>query len=73
MSPIFMLGVNILSIYFCFWLLKPINFAKIMPYTPQQAVLLKVVLSIVVGYLLASFFIAITNWILDFPATLLGK
>jgi len=73
MSPIFMLSINILAVYFVFWLIRPINFAKFMPYTPTQATFFKVVMAIVCGYLLASFFISMTNWILAMPSAVFGK
>ncbi|MBZ5964709.1 DUF1146 domain-containing protein [Leuconostoc gelidum subsp. gelidum] len=73
MSPIFMLSINILAVYFVFWLIRPINFSKFMPYTPTQAMFLKIVMAIVVGYLLASFFISMTNWILEMPSAVFGK
>ncbi|CUW16779.1 hypothetical protein PL111_1284 [Leuconostoc inhae] len=44
-----------------------------MPYTPTQAMFLKIVMAIVVGYLLASFFISLTNWILAMPSAVFGK
>ena len=69
MNPIVMLSLNVLAMYFVFWTIKPINFAKFMPYTPKQAGFLKIAL----GYLVASFFISITNWILVLPATVFGK
>ncbi|TYC47644.1 DUF1146 domain-containing protein [Leuconostoc litchii] len=73
MSTIFILSLNLICIYFFFWLIRPINFAKIMPYTPRQAAFLKVVLAIVGGYLLASFFVSATNWILQIPSSILGS
>ncbi|MBZ6014381.1 DUF1146 domain-containing protein [Leuconostoc gelidum subsp. gelidum] len=73
MSPIFMLSINILAVYFVFWLIRPINFAKFMPYTSTQAMFLKIVMAIVVGYLLSSFFISMTNWILEMPSAVFGK
>ncbi|WP_243400739.1 DUF1146 family protein [Convivina intestini] len=60
-----------LLIYLVFMLLKPINFAKIMPYTPRQAALLKVVLATVLGFLLALFFITIAEWIFQLPSSIL--
>lgn len=73
MSTIFILSLNLVCIYFLFWLIKPINFARFMPYTPRQAALLKVVLSIIGGYLLASFFVSATNWVIQIPSTILGN
>lgn len=60
MNPIVMLSLNVLAMYFVFWTIKPINFAKFMPYTPKQAGFLKIILAIALGYLVASFFISIT-------------
>ena len=73
MGPLFMLCINLLATYFVFWTIRPINFAKFMPYTPKQATFLKVLLSIAIGYLVASFFIAMTNWVVALPSSLLGK
>ncbi|WP_459524985.1 DUF1146 family protein [Leuconostoc lactis] len=73
MNSIVMLSLNVLAMYFAFWTIKPINFAKFMPYTPKQASFLKIILAIALGYLVASFFISITNWILVLPATVFGK
>ena len=42
MSPIFDLSLTLIMIYFFFWAIRPINFAKFMPYTPVQATFLKV-------------------------------
>jgi len=67
MNPIAMISINLLAVYFVFWLIRPINFAKFMPYTPTQAMFLKIVIAIVCGYLLASFFMSMTNWVLDMP------
>jgi len=68
-----MLSINILAVYFVFWLIRPINFSKFMPYTPTQAMFLKIVMAIVVGYLLSSFFISMTNWVLEMPSAVFGK
>ncbi|MCT3048398.1 MAG: DUF1146 family protein [Leuconostoc mesenteroides] len=73
MSTIFILSLNLVCIYFFFWLIKPINFARFMPYTPRQAAFLKVVLPIIGGYLLASFFVSATNWVIQIPSTILGN
>ena len=73
MNPIVMLSLNVLAMYFVFWTIKPINFAKFMPYTPKQAVFLKIILAVGLGYLVASFFISITNWVLAIPGTVFGK
>ncbi|WP_220740789.1 DUF1146 domain-containing protein [Leuconostoc miyukkimchii] len=67
MNPIIMISMNMLAVYFVFWLIRPINFAKFMPYTPTQAMFLKIVIAIVGGYILASFFIAMTNWVIEMP------
>ena len=47
MSPIFDLSLTLIMIYFFFWAIRPINFAKFMPYTPVQATFLKVMLAII--------------------------
>ncbi len=73
MNPIVMLSLNVLAMYFVFWTIKPINFAKFMPYTPKQAAFLKIILAVGLGYLVASFFISITNWVLAIPGTVFGK
>lgn len=67
MNPIIMISMNMLAVYFVFWLIRPINFAKFMPYTPTQAMFLKIVIAIVGGYILASFFIVMTNWVIEMP------
>lgn len=54
MSPIFELSLTLITIYFFFWAIRPINFAKFMPYTPVQATFLKVMLAIIGGYLLSA-------------------
>ena len=67
MNPIIMISMNMLAVYFVFWLIRPINFAKFMPYTQTKAMFLKIVIAIVGGYILASFFIAMTNWVIEMP------
>lgn len=67
MNPMAMISINLLAVYFVFWLIRPINFAKFMPYTPMQAMFLKIVIAIVGGYLLAGFFMSMTNWVIAMP------
>ena len=71
MSPIFDLSLTLIMIFFFFWAIRPISFAKFMPYTPVQATFLKVMLAIIGGYLLSSFFISITQWVLQIPDAVL--
>ena len=73
MSQIFTLSLNLLAIYFAFWIIRPINFARLMPFTPVQARFLKVILAIIMGYLLASFFISAAGWVIDMPAAVFKK
>ncbi|MCO6183288.1 DUF1146 domain-containing protein [Leuconostoc fallax] len=71
MQPILGISLNIIFIYFAFWTIRPINFEKIMPFTPLQAAVLKVILAVIMGYLLASFFLTMFNWITSVPDVLL--
>ncbi|MDF7627546.1 DUF1146 domain-containing protein [Leuconostocaceae bacterium ESL0723] len=71
MTPLFMLCFTVASIYLVFLVIKPINFNKLMPYTPWQAAMLKVIVATVLGYLLATCLISLTTWIFDLPASLL--
>lgn len=71
MQPILGISLNIIFIYFAFWTIRPINFEKIMPFTPFQAAVLKVILAVIMGYLLASFFLTMFNWITSVPDVLL--
>ncbi|CAK8054779.1 DUF1146 family protein [Eupransor demetentiae] len=71
MSPLFMIVLTILSIYYTFYLMRPLNFAKIMPYTPRQAAMLKVVLATVIGFTFSSCLITIVGWAIQLPGSIL--
>ncbi|GAO99387.1 DUF1146 family protein [Fructobacillus ficulneus] len=71
MSPIVTLAINVVSIYFVFYLLQPVDFTKIMPKNPNQAAILKVVIATILGFLLATAMISLVSAAQEIPNTVL--
>lgn len=71
MSPIFTFLTTVVAIYFTFYLIRPIDLTKILPQSPRNAALLKVVLATIIGFLLATALVGLLNEALQIPSSLL--
>ncbi|USS91705.1 DUF1146 family protein [Fructobacillus americanaquae] len=71
MPPLLTLTTTIAAIYFVFYLLRPIDFGKLLPKNPLQAAVLKVVVATSLGFLLATALVSLLNSALQLPGTLL--
>ncbi|HEY4399228.1 MAG TPA: DUF1146 family protein [Lactobacillaceae bacterium] len=73
MTIILNLTLNLIMIYVAFWALGAFDWTKMMKQTPQQTLVLRLLLAIVIGYLAASFFVSYIGWTQDLPSVFWPK